>query len=100
MRSGANTTPGKWGWKLFARKGNRNTAVAALARKLLVQVWRLLFGNPPAALEADKSLATKLQKLIVVLGKDLRVKIGLPANINECVLELQRRMLHCPTATP
>ena len=50
MRMGANTTLGKWGWKLFARKGNRNTAVAAVARKLLVQVWHLLSGNPPTAL--------------------------------------------------
>ena len=100
MRSGANTTLGKWGWKLLARKGNRNTAVAAVARKLLVQVWHLLSGNPPTALEADKSLAIKLQKLIVVLGRKLRAQIGLPTNISDCVLELQRRMLATPTTSP
>ncbi|MGA7392026.1 MAG: hypothetical protein WCC08_05540 [Terrimicrobiaceae bacterium] len=29
---GRATALGQWGWKLFARKGNRNVAVAALAR--------------------------------------------------------------------
>ena len=100
LRMGGNTTLGKWGWKLLARKGNRNTAVAAVARKLLVQVWHLLSGNPPTALEADKSLAIKLQKLIVVLGRKLRAQIGLPTNISDCVLELQRRMLATPTTSP
>ncbi|MES2570179.1 MAG: hypothetical protein V4710_09015 [Verrucomicrobiota bacterium] len=38
LRVGRNTTLGKWGWKLFARKGARNIAVAAVARKLVVQV--------------------------------------------------------------
>jgi transposase len=99
MRMGGNTTLGKWGWKLFARKGNRNTAVAAVARKLLVQVWHLLAGNPPTALEADKSLALKFRKLVVVLGKSFRAEIGLPAKINECVLELQRRMLSISPVT-
>ena len=93
MRMGAQTVLGKWGWKLFARKGNRNTAVAAVARKLLVQVWHLLNGNPPTALEVDKSLVIKLQKVIVELGKSLRAQIGLPDTIPACVLELQRRML-------
>ncbi|MFA7235194.1 MAG: hypothetical protein WC076_13905, partial [Terrimicrobiaceae bacterium] len=70
-------------------------------RKLLVQVWPLLSGNPPTALEADKSLAIKLQKLIVVLGRKLRAEIGLPANISDCILELQRRMmLATPTTSP
>jgi transposase len=93
LRMGANTALGKWGWKLFARKGNRNTAVTAVARKLLVQVWHLLSGNPPTALDADKSLKRKLQKLIVVLGKKLRTQMGLPPNIDACIIELQRRML-------
>jgi hypothetical protein len=93
LRMGGNTTLGKWGWKLFARKGNRNTAVAAVARKLLVQVWHLLSGNPPTAIEEDRSLKRKLQKLIVVLGKNLRADMGLPANVNGCIAELQRRML-------
>jgi len=50
-----------------------------VARKLLAQVWHLLSGNPPTALEADKSL---------------------PANISDCVLELQCRMFTTPTSSP
>lgn len=96
MRMGAHTPLGKWGWKLFARKGHRNTAVAAVARKLVVQVWHLLIGNPPTVLEKDKSLTFKLERLIVALGKKLRAEIGLPSTINECMQELQRRMLADP----
>jgi transposase len=101
LRMGANTPLGKWGWKLFARKGVRNTAVAAVARKLVVQVWHLLSGNPPIALEADKTMSLKLQRLAVNLGKNLRVQIGLPAGLHECVIELQRRIIAVPqTAIP
>jgi transposase len=93
LRAGRGTPLGQWGWKLFARKGERNIAVGAVARKLVVQVWHLLNGNPPDALEADKSLTIKFHKLAVTLGKSLRTKLGLPANLKECVMELQRRML-------
>ena len=65
------------GWKLFARKGNRNVAVAAVARKLLVPVWHMLSGNPPTALETDKSFTLKLYKLAVSLGSSLRSKLQL-----------------------
>ena len=93
LRTGRGTALGQWGWKLFARKGERNLAVAAVARKLVVQVWHLLSGNPPAALEANKSLAIKLQKLAVTLGKSLRAQMGLPSNLKDCILELQKRIL-------
>ena len=101
LRMGRGTTLGQWGWKLFARKGSRHIAVAAVARKLVVQVWHLLSGNPPAALEANKSLAIKLQKLAVTLGKSLRAQMGLPSNLKECILELQKRILcHAPFCEP
>jgi transposase len=93
LRAGRHTAIGQWGWKLFARKGHRHIAVAAVARKLVVQVWHLLSGNPPTALEPNKSLTTKLQKLAVALGKPLRIELGLPANLKECILELQKRFL-------
>jgi transposase len=93
LRMGRGTALGQWGWKLFARKGERNIAVAAVARKLLVQVWHLLSGNPPIAIEPNKSVAIKLQKLAVTLGKPLRVQLGLPSNLKECILELQKRTL-------
>ena len=100
LRMGKATPLGQWGWKLFARKGNRNTAVAAVARKLVVQVWHLLSGNPPEMLEENKSLSLKLQKLIVILGKNLRAEMGLPSSLAECVLELQQRMLSTAQKLP
>lgn len=98
LRMGRHTALGQWGWKLFARKGNRNIAVCAVARKLVVQVWHLLSGNPPIALEANKSLTLKLQKLAVSLGKSLRVELGLSSHLKECVEQLQKKIL-CPCPT-
>jgi transposase len=91
MRSGRNTPLGQWGWKLFARKGNRNVAVAAIARKLLVQVWHLLHGNPPLALESDTSFRIKLQKLAVALGTTLRTGIGLGKTLEDSIKTLLSR---------
>ncbi len=98
LKMGRNTALGKWGWKLFARKGHRNIAVAAIARKLVVQVWHLLSGNPPDTVEPNKSLALKLQKLAVLLGKSLRVQMNLPSKLKECIEQLEQRIL-CPGAT-
>jgi transposase len=94
LRSGRNTPLGQWGWKLFARKGNRNVAVAAIARKLLVQVWHTLQGNPPLALESDTSFRIKLQKLAIALGTTLRNGIGLGKTLEESVKTL---LLRCQT---
>ena len=93
LRMGRATALGQWGWKLFARKGNRNVAVAALARKLLVQVWHMLSGNPPTALETDKSFTLKLHKLAVSLGTSLRGKLQLGDTLLPCVQELRSRAL-------
>lgn len=94
LRTGRRTALGQWGWKLLARKGNRNVAVAAVARKLLVQVWHLLWGNAPTALEKDKSLRLKLQKLAVVLGTSLRREIGLGQSLADSINSL---LLRCQT---
>jgi len=93
LRMGRATALGQWGWKLFARKGNRNVAVAAVARKLLIQVWHMLSGNPPTALETHKSFTLKLHKLAVSLGTSLRGKLQLGDTLLQCVKELRRRTL-------
>lgn len=93
LRMGHHTALGQWGWKLFARRGHRNIAVAAIARKLVVQVWHLLAGNPPLALEPNKSLTLKFHKLAVLLGKGLRTELGLPSALSTCVEELQKKIL-------
>ena len=100
LRMGRATALGQWGWKLFARKGNRNVAVAALARKLLVQVWHMLSGNPPTALETDKSFTLKLHKLAVTLGTSLRSKLQLGDSLLQCVQELRRRALQPALIAP
>jgi transposase len=96
LRMGRSTPLGQWGWKLFARKGNRNIAVAAVARKLVVQVWHLLSGNPPEALEPSKSFDLKLHKLAVTLGKTTRAKLSLPESLAGCVAHLRNQL---PNAT-
>ena len=93
LRTGSSTALGQWGWKLFARKGHRHIAVSAVARKLVVQVWHLLSGNPPLALEPSKSLVCKLRKLAVTLGQQLRVQLGLPAALAQCLQQLYQQAL-------
>jgi transposase len=100
LRMGRATALGQWGWKLFARKGNRNVAVAAIARKLLVQVWHMLSGKPPTALETHKSFTLKLHKLAVALGASLRNKLQLGNTLLQCVQELRRRTLQAAVIAP
>lgn len=93
LRMGRDTPMGQWGWKLFARKGNRNVAVAAIARKMLVQVWHLLNGHPRPESECVKSFTAKLQKLAVVLGTTLRTELNLGKSVAQCVCLLRQRCL-------
>jgi transposase len=94
LRAGRETALGQWGWKLFARKGHRHIAVAAVARKLLVQVWHVLWEHPVQTRETNPSVRLKLHKLAVTLGQSLRVQLGLPKALKDCLLELQKRFLH------
>ena len=96
LRMGRHTVLGKWGWKLFARKGNRNVAVTAVARKLVVQVWHLLQGNLPVAVDSDKSFRLKLSNLAVVLGSAVRREVGLAASLAESLKMLLERCNPCP----
>jgi len=68
----------QWGWKLYMRKGNRNVAVAAIARKMAVQIWHLLNGNRIELPEANKALKNKLYKLGQGMGKDRIRAMGFP----------------------
>jgi transposase len=93
LRTGRATALGQWGWKLFARKGSRHVAVAAVARKLLVQVWHILSGNPPTALETHKSFTLKLHKLAAALGAPLRRQLRLGDSLSSCIHTLKSRAL-------
>jgi transposase len=100
LRMGRATALGQWGWKLFARKGNRHVAVAAVARKLLVQLWHMLSGNPPTALENPKSFTLKLHKLAVALGAPLRHQLRLGDTLPDCIQTLRSRALQPATIAP
>ena len=90
LRQGNRTPLSKWGMSLFLRKGHRNIAVAAVARKLTMQVWHLLMGNKPELLESTTSRLTKFTKLLTVIGKEQRAQINLPGSIKDCACHLDQ----------
>lgn len=60
----------QWGRKLLARKGVRNVAVAAMARKLAVAIWYLMMGKWTALEEIDAALSRKVGQLITQIGPE------------------------------
>ena len=91
MNKCRNSDLGKWGWRLFARKGHRNIAVAAVARKLVVQVWHTLQGQSATEAETNRSFRLKLQKVAVTLGKDLRREMNLGDTLADATTLLLER---------
>jgi len=75
---GTDTPLGRWGRKLQARKGSRNLAAAAVARKLAVAIWYLLQGKWNPLESIDRALSQKIGKIITkvrpqglkAIGKD------------------------------
>ena len=65
-----------WGRKLLARKGSRNLAVAAVARKLIVAVWYLLRGRWTPLEEIDQRLAFKVGTIIGSVGSKGLAHLG------------------------
>ena len=80
------------GLELFARKGHRNVAVAAVARKLSAQVWHLLSGNTPDKLESSKTRRQKLERTMLLIGKAQRAKLNYPPRLSLCVELLEERI--------
>jgi transposase len=83
-----------WGWRLFLRKGNRNVAVAAVARRLAEQLWHLLRGGCVTKPEQKRSLALKLSRMIRRIGAEARAALGLPKKTGDCVAVLMERIDH------
>jgi hypothetical protein len=65
-----------WGRKLLAKKGSRNLAVAAVARKLTVAVWYLLMGRWTPLEEIDDRLVIKVGTMISSVGKQRLQQLG------------------------
>lgn len=72
----SRTPLAKWGSKLLARKGIKNLAVAAIARKLTVAIWYLMMGRWTTLEEIDKFLAFKVSKMISSVGPQALQRLG------------------------
>jgi hypothetical protein len=66
----------KWGKKLLASKGEKNLAVAAIARKLTVSVWYLMMGRWTPLEEIEPRLEIKLGKIIGQIGAKKLEQLG------------------------
>jgi transposase len=64
----SKTSLARWGKKLLGRKGAKNLAVAAMARKLAVAVWYLMMGQWTTLEEIDRALSLKIGKIISQVG--------------------------------
>ncbi len=71
----------RWGWKLLLRKGHRNIAVAAVARKLTVSIWYLLKGQFTPLVEASETIRIKIRKLATEVGLKTIKAMGYPTKI-------------------
>ena len=83
---------GRWGFRLFARKGNRNVAVVAVARKLTHALYYILSGRSSDLLEQRKPMHRKFCNLSAEIGKEGRKALGLPEKRAEFVALLFERV--------
>jgi transposase len=67
----------QWGKKLLGRKGSKNLAVAAMARKLTVAIWYLLAGRWTSLEEIDRPLSLKVGKMLEGVGPATLKRLGL-----------------------
>lgn len=60
----------KWGWRLCLRKGHRNIAVVAVARKIAVALWHLMMGHMTPLVEKENipSIRERISKLVAAVG--------------------------------
>jgi transposase len=72
----AKTPLAQWGRRLLGRKGSKNLAVAAIARKLTVGVWYLMRGRWTPLEEIDDRLHVKIGKILTQVGRDRIQKLG------------------------
>lgn len=73
---GENTLA-RWGQAMAFRK-NRNTAVIAVARKMITAVWYLMRGFFCKLTEANAAIKRKIAKMATVIGRDALRQIGYP----------------------
>jgi len=80
-----------WGRKLLGRKGEVPIAAAALARKLVVQVWYSLKGLTKPMEQVSKPMAQKIGKMISRVGQQGLDALGISRkDAREQALEILR----------
>jgi transposase len=80
-----------WGRKLLARKGEVSLVVAALARKLIVQVWYSLKGLAKPMEQVTKPMVQKIGKMISRVGQHGLDALGISRkDAREQALEILR----------
>lgn len=82
-----------WGWRVFARRGNRNIAIIAVARKLATQVWYELKGKAPAYREAPTLVRMKFTNLLACLDKEEVKQLGFSSKKEYAEVLLQRHAI-------
>lgn len=70
-----------WGWKLCLRKGHKNVAIAAIARKLTVSIWYMLRGLFTPLQQVDASLRVKLAKIATTIGVKTIRQLGYKSKV-------------------
>ena len=66
----------RWARHLAARKQNRNIAIVALARKMLVYIWHILMGHQIIYKEEPQGLRKKISDIGNMIGKEKRSLMG------------------------
>lgn len=84
-----------WGWKLCLRKGHKNVAIAAVARKLLVSVWYCLRGFVTVPQRLTTTIATKLRKITVAIGRTTLRQWGYASS--QTFIQEKTQLLMSPT---
>lgn len=80
-----------WGRKLLGRKGEVSLVVAALARKLITQVWYSLMERTEPMEQAAKPMVQKIGKIISRVGEEALTQLGTSRKtVREQALEILR----------
>lgn len=89
----------EWGWRVFARRGQRNIAVVAVARKLVVAAWYELKGRTPRALDEAGVVRRKIAGLCSQLDREEVLRRGF-ATKRAFAEHLLARLLATGSPTP
>ena len=73
----SENTLARWGQAMTFRK-NKNTAVVAVARKMITAVWYLMRGHFCKLTEANATMKRKMNKIAAAIGREALQQLGYP----------------------